>query len=114
MAAHGNARAGGTAPGVEGALQSRRRDFTTLCPRQSRALAALLQGPVPREQLDRLAGCANGPDLVASLRRRGFSIACELLPFIDRDGRRCRAGIYRLTPADRAELARWQGVPNGR
>lgn len=102
------------APGVKGTRQNKRADFTTLCPRQARALTALMRGPVPREQMDRLAGCSNTPDLIASLRRRGFVIPCEKIRVIDRDGRRCFPGVYSLTPADRAKLARWQGVPNGR
>ncbi len=97
----------------EATKQNKPAYLTALCPRQARALAALLRGPVPREQMDRLAGCSNAPDLVASLRRRGFVIPCEKICVTDRDGRRCWPGIYSLTDADRTKLARWQGVPNG-
>lgn len=115
MAGHGNARgAVAAAPGVKGTRQNKSAHFTTICPRQARALAALMRGPLSREELDRVAGCSNTPDLIASLRRRGFVIPCEKIRVIDRDGRKCWPGIYHLTPADRTKLARWQGVPNGR
>ena len=41
-------------------------------PRYLRAIHALLVRPVPREQLDRVAGCSNGPALVAALRDLGL------------------------------------------
>jgi len=65
-----------------------------------RALAALLRRPIPREQLDSIAGCSNGPELIAELRRRGLGddhLPCERIKFIDRDGNVCRPGVYSLT-----------------
>ena len=41
-------------------------------PRHLRALEVLLRRPVPREQLDSVAGCSNGPALVADLRALGL------------------------------------------
>ncbi len=66
-----------------------------------------MRGPLSREELDRLAGCSNTPDLIASLRRRGFVIPCEKIRVIDRDGRRCFPGVYSLTDADREAVSRW-------
>ncbi len=108
MAANGNARgAVAAAPGVKGTLQNKPAHFTTICPRQARALAALMRGPLSREEIDRLAGAANGPDLVAQLRRRGFAISCVKVRSIDRDGRTCWPGVYSLTDADRVAASRW-------
>lgn len=74
--------------------------FYTDNPRHLRALAALLTRPQPREALDSAAGCSNGPDLVAELRRRGLAVPCDRAPVIDRDGREVKRGIYHLTPHD--------------
>lgn len=76
-------------------------------PRHLRALSALLRRPVPREQLDREAGCSNGPELVAELRRRGLALPCDRAPVIDRDGREVKRGIYHLTTSDRRKLHKW-------
>jgi len=76
-------------------------------PRHLRALQALLTRPIPRETLDKVAGCANGPDLIAELRRRGLELPCERIKFIDRDGNLCRPGVYSLLSTDRALLYRW-------
>ncbi|WP_322997198.1 hypothetical protein [Castellaniella sp.] len=61
-----------------------------------------------REDLDRVAGASNGPDIVAALRRKGLDIPCVLREGIDRDGRPCKTGEYSLTESDRAALAVWR------
>ena len=69
---------------VESAVHKRK--FTgTDNPRHLRAIDALMTRPTPREQLDKTAGCSNGPELVAELRRRGLSLPCKRIKFIDRD-----------------------------
>jgi hypothetical protein len=74
-------------------------------PRQIRALQALLNGPVTREQLDRMAGASNSPDVVASLKRHGLRIACDTSqPVTDRDGRKAYPGVYSLHADDRAKV----------
>lgn len=89
-------------------------------PRHLRALFALLQRPRPREELDRIAGCSNGPQLVAELRSRGLGeihLPCERIRFVDRDGKVCRPGVYTLTDKGRrmirAWLARREGASRG-
>lgn len=68
-------------------------------PRHLRVLQALLVRPMPREQLGKVAGCSNGPDLIAELRRRGLEVPCERIKFID------RALLYRwLAQRGRAAL----------
>lgn len=82
-------------------------NFSTDNPRHCRVLALLLQRPAKREELDARAGCSNGPELVAELRRRGLEVLCERVPALDRDGRPCRPGVYHLTASDRRKVARW-------
>ena len=77
-------------------------------PRHLRVLTVLLRRPVTRQELDNVAGCSNSPDLVAELRRRGIAIRCERIEFIDRDGRKCRPGVYQLTGKGRRAFWAWQ------
>lgn len=66
-------------------------------PRARRALVALLAGPVTREQIDRISGSSNGPNLIGSIRKRlGIEIPCVMKPKIDRDGFPTRHGEYHL------------------
>lgn len=67
--------------------------------RTLRALAALLHRPMPRESIDSLAGCSNGPELVAELCRRGLEVPCERVSFIEHDGQKCYPGVCSLTTA---------------
>ena len=76
-------------------------------PRHLRAMHALLRRPRRRDDVDTIAGCSNGPDLIAELRRRGLSIPCERIKFIDRDGYLCRPGVYSLTTGDRRKIYAW-------
>ena len=87
--------------------QGKRKFTGTDNPRHLRALAALLRRPMPRENLDTEAGCSNGPELVAELRRRGLEVPCHRINFVDRDGFICRPGVYLLTDADRRKLHQW-------
>jgi hypothetical protein len=79
-------------------------------PREIRVLRALIQHPsgLKRERLDRVARCSNGPELAASLRRKGFGtdtkkthLYCVRVPEIDFDNRPVKVGRYILTPAGR-------------
>ena len=73
-----------------------------LGPRELRLLCALMLGPVRREEVDRVAGASNGPDVVMRLKRAiGIKVPCRRVPATDRDGRPCRPGIYNLSDADR-------------
>jgi len=75
--------------------------------RQRRALVALLAGPQTREQLDRLAGASNSPDVVMTLRRRfGLALPCALETVPDRDGKRVERGVYRLAELDKPTALR--------
>jgi hypothetical protein len=77
-------------------------------PRHLRVITALSARPQTREGIDTTAGCSNGPELIAELRRRGLSIPCTRLNFLDRDGTICRPGVYHLTSTDRRKLSQWR------
>lgn len=81
--------------------------FSTDNPRHLRVIHAALRRSLPREQVDREAGCSNGPELIAELRRRGLEFPCVRIEAVDRDGRPCKPGVYHLTAADRRKVARW-------
>jgi hypothetical protein len=74
-----------------------------------RVIQAVTVRPIPREELDRVAGCSNGPELVAELRRRGLEMPCTRTRKLDRDMFDCWPGVYHLTQADRRKLAAWKG-----
>lgn len=89
-------------------LPSARAEFAgTDNPRHLRAIAALRVRSRTREAIDRAAGCSNGPDLIAELRRRYLDLPCTRVPCFDRDGCEVLRGVYHLTNADRRKLARW-------
>lgn len=88
-----------------------KRKFTgTTNPRELRAIAALLRRPISRQELDSVAGCSNSPELVAGLRRRGLTAPCERINFIDRDGFKCRPGVYHFTPSDCRAVYAWMAA----
>ena len=95
---------------VAGGLTAHSIPFSgTTSPRNVRVLRALMAvHKLAREDLDRVAGASNGPDIVAALRRKGLDIPCVLREGIDRDGRPCKTGEYSLTESDRAALAVWR------
>ena len=99
----------------EANYQNKPAHLTPLCPRQVRALTALMHGPLSREDLDKIAGVTNSPSVVAQLRRRGLEIPCTMVATLDRDGRPCKFGVYHLTDADRDAIGRWRlGACDGR
>jgi len=77
-------------------------------PRYLRVIPALMTRPRRREDVDSIAGCSNGPDLVSALRGLGLEIPCEKIKFLDRDGNTCRPGIYSFTEGDRRKVWAWQ------
>lgn len=77
-------------------------------PRHLRVIQAAWVRPIPREQLDREAGCSNGPDLVAELRRRGLEMPCTRTKKKDRDLFDVYPGVYYFTDSDRRKLTAWK------
>ena len=76
-------------------------------PRHLRVIQALLTRPLPREQLDSVAGASNGPELVAELRRRGLEVPCTRTKKKDADFFDCWPGVYHLTQQDRRRVYKW-------
>lgn len=75
--------------------------------RELRALSVLIDRPLMREELDRIAGASNAPDLIFRLRYRGLDLPCERVESVDRDGRPCRPGRYSLSAEDRRAVIAW-------
>ena len=82
-------------------------------PRHLRVIQALMTRPLPREQLDRVAGASNGPELVAELRRRGLDVPCTRTKKKDRDLFDCWPGVYHFSQQDRRRVNRWIATRNG-
>ncbi len=72
-----------------------------------RTIHALMTRPQRREHIDATAGCSNGPDLIARIRRLGLDIPCELISDLDRDGRPIKRGVYHLVKSDRYKVNAW-------
>jgi len=92
------------------------QDFTTQSgvkfsgtdnPRHLRVIHALMTRPRKREEIDRIAGASNGPELMAELRRRGLRARCRRTPGIDRDGYPIKFGIYEFDDDDRRAVNSW-------
>ena len=84
------------------------RTFTGTCnPRHLRVIQSLLMRPRRREEIDRIAGASNGPELMAELRRRGLHARCQRTPGIDRDGYPVKFGIYEFDEEDRRAVYAW-------
>jgi hypothetical protein len=64
------------------------------------ALKALAVAPVTREQLDRICGVSNSPDIIYQLRSVGLSIPCVRVEPLYRKGSARRMGVYQLTSSD--------------
>jgi hypothetical protein len=82
-------------------------------PRHLRVIHSLEIRARKREEIDRIGGASNGPELIAELRRRGLDIPCDRVPAIDRDGLPARPGIYSLTDDDRRKLKLWKKKAQG-
>ncbi|HEY9269215.1 MAG TPA: hypothetical protein VIO39_07185 [Methylotenera sp.] len=94
--------------------KSSRKFLGTDNPRHLRVINSLLIRPRKREEIDRIAGTSNGPELIAELRRRGLDLPCDLVPGYDRDGFPVRFGVYNLTEKDRRKLKAWQNKLNAK
>lgn len=70
-------------------------------PRHLRVLAAAMRRPMPREQVDKVGGCSNGPDLISHLRKKGLQFSCIKVADLDTDGLHIERGVYYLDAPDR-------------
>jgi hypothetical protein len=76
-------------------------------PRHLRVIHHLMIRPRKREEIDRIAGASNGPELMAELRRRGLRAECRRTPGIDRDGDPVKFGVYAFDDDDRRAINAW-------
>ena len=77
-------------------------------PRHLRAINGLLRRSMLCESIDKEAGCRNGHESAAELRRRGFFVLCKRIQYVHRDGNTCRPWVYSFTVSDRRKVYRWQ------
>lgn len=84
------------------------KKFTgTTNPRHLRVINAMMTRSRKREEVDKIAGCSNAPELIAELRRRGLCAPCHRVPALDRDGFPIRFGVYDFTDGDRCAVRAW-------
>ena len=114
MTFHNDETPSGQGMGFPKSKQNRQAHFNRLTqfsgtdnPRHLRVIQALMTRPLPREQLDGVAGASNGPELVAELRRRGLELPCTRTKKKDRDFFDCWPGVYHLTRQDRRRVFKW-------
>ena len=71
-----------------------------LTARQERVVKALVtrRDWIWREEIDKIAGASNGPEIIRQLRHHhGIEIDMVKVEKIDRDGRPCKPGKYKIT-----------------
>lgn len=89
-----------------------------MSPRYARFLSTLVTGAKrTREEIDRLTGSSNGPDVPHQLRKRYGGeglIVTELSPRVDRDGKAVRVAVYWLTQEGRAWARKLLAANSGR
>lgn len=77
-------------------------------PRHLRVMPPLQAIPHRREDVDYIAGCSNGPDLIAAMRGLGLEVPCQRIRFFEHDGKSCRLGAYSFTTRDSHLILAWQ------
>lgn len=85
----------------------------TLTPRMARAIRRLLREPCMREELDRVTGASNSPEVIRQIRGLGLDIHCQRVEKSDRDGLRTFPGRYSLAPESVPEALRLLGALDG-
>ena len=88
-------------------------------PRLRRTIDALVTrypfGGVSREELDRISGSSNGPDIVYQLRQKYIGddgVISQKIAGFDRDGQPCKVGYYSLSEAGYQRILE-QGLYHG-
>jgi hypothetical protein len=80
-------------------------------PRYLRVLAGLEVRARSRKEIDALAGCANGPDLMRNLGLLGIEgRKARMIKGLDRDNMPIRFGVYELTDNDRRNIRAWKNL----
>jgi len=83
-----------------------KRNFK-LTERQHRTCEAFaMRGKLWREDVDRIAGASNGPEIMRQLKAKGLTW-CDRIRVIDRDGHPCEPGIYSIVGSGWDTLRKW-------
>lgn len=85
----------------------KQRDFK-LTHRQRRLCEAFATGrKLWREEVDRISGASNGPEVMRQLKEKGLAWQCDRIKKIDRDGSPCEPGIYSIVGSGWETLQTW-------
>ncbi len=66
--------------------------------REYRILKQLLIKPTFRKELNDTIGAINPPHNIMQMRKCGWVLPCMHIQIVDRDGKKCRPGVYSLHP----------------
>lgn len=77
-----------------------------LSPKEFRAVMALLDRIVTREEMDLVTHSSNGPDVVWRLRKKGFPVIMVKKPTVDYDSKPSHYGEYSFDESFKRELLR--------
>ena len=84
-----------------------KRNFK-LTARQSRLCEAFAKrSKLWREEVDRIAGASNGPEIMLQLKGKGLAWQCDRIKKVDRDGNPCEPGIYFIVGNGWETLRAW-------
>jgi len=83
-------------------LNTSNSDRPALTLRNQSLLAALVAGPLTREQADKVTRASNSPQHILELRKLGLRIDCVRGRFVDGEGVEHRPGTYYLHPESSA------------
>lgn len=82
-------------------------------PRHLCVIQALMTRPLTREYFDQVAGCSNGPELVAQLRCSELKAPCSRIKNKGRDLFDCFPDVFHFTKADLRSLLSWVAKRGG-
>jgi hypothetical protein len=103
----GGSSGAGNTEHIDTTAETEDHQFYTSNPRHLRILILVVRHSMTREHVDAEAGCSNGPELMAELRRRGLQLPCDRIPAYDRDGKLVKRGVYHATAYDRRKIQRF-------
>lgn len=75
--------------------------------RDQRGLNTVDQGNVSVMDIALGGGISNPGAWLFDMRARGLEIPCTMITVLNRDGKKCRAGRFSLTDADRKKIHAW-------
>jgi hypothetical protein len=70
-------------------------------------IATLMRRPISHQELDSLAGGANGLALVTDLRDKGLAITCDRIEFLDTNGDPFSADVFSFPAKVKRLINKW-------